>query len=264
MGAGEKKSSPDSTNDISQVQQTDIRLHHFPDIPVGDLSKGRRCASLEERFQHSNFQNVDSACENMFSSFNKKKIFQKKKSLSIAEIAAEAYQKGFIDGEKKGIVDGEKSGFDSSLKKIEPVLNSLQEALLLLKKIRKETYECIEKEVAELALAIAKKVICQEVKTDKQVVVCIAREALTKVKESGQIKIKMSPSDLQFINETKYQLSNLIENIDNVTFDAEESIASGGCIIETDLGEIDARIEKQLQVVEESFRSEIEKSNLEA
>ena len=78
MGAGEKKSSPDSTNDISQVQQTDIRLHHFPDIPVGDLSKGRRCASLEERFQHSNFQNVDSACENMFSSFNKKKIFQKK------------------------------------------------------------------------------------------------------------------------------------------------------------------------------------------
>lgn len=264
MGAEEKKSLPNSTNGISQIQQTDLRLHYFPDISVDDLSKGHRHASLEERFQHSNFENVDSVCGNMFTRLNEENIFKKKKSLSIAEIAAEAYQKGFIDGEKKGIVDGEKSGFDAGLKKIEPVLNSLQEALLLLQKIRKETYDCIEKEVVELALAIAKKVICREVKTDKAVVVCIAKEALARVEESGRIKIKMSPSDLQFINETKYQLSKLIENIDNVTFEAEESITSGGCIIETDLGEIDARIEKQLQAVEESFRADIEKSNLEA
>ena len=34
---------------------------------------------------------------------------------------------------------------------------------------------------------------------------------------------------------------------------------NGGCIIETNLGDIDARIEKQLQAVEEAFRSEINK-----
>jgi flagellar assembly protein FliH len=69
----------------------------------------------------------------------------------------------------------------------------------------------------------------------------------------------MSPSDLQFINEIKHQFSNLISHIDDVTFEAEESIQSGGCIIETDLGEIDARIDKQLQAVEESFRAATEK-----
>jgi flagellar assembly protein FliH len=70
----------------------------------------------------------------------------------------------------------------------------------------------------------------------------------------------MSPSDLQFIKETHSQLSNMIENIDNVTLEAAENIQSGGCIIETDLGEIDARIEKQLQAVEESFRTAMEKT----
>jgi len=70
----------------------------------------------------------------------------------------------------------------------------------------------------------------------------------------------MSPSDLQFIKETRSQLSNMIENIDNITLEAAENIQSGGCIIETDLGEIDARIEKQLQAVEESFRTAMEKT----
>ncbi len=52
----------------------------------------------------------------------------------------------------------------------------------------------------------------------------------------------------------------MIENIDHVTLEAAENIQSGGCIIETDLGEIDARIEKQLQAVEESFRTAVEKT----
>ena len=128
-----------------------------------------------------------------------------------------------------------------------------------VKNLREETYQSVEKEVVELALAIARQVICREVTMDREIVVCVAREALAKVGDSGIIKIKMSTADLQFINETRHQLSSLISNIDDVTLEAEESIQSGGCIIETDLGEIDARIEKQLQAVEESFRAATEK-----
>ena len=74
----------------------------------------------------------------------------------------------------------------------------------------------------------------------------------------------MNPADLQFINETKYQLSNLIADVNSVTIEAEENIQSGGCVIETDLGQIDARIEKQLQAVEESFRGARENSNVDS
>ena len=129
-----------------------------------------------------------------------------------------------------------------------------------LNNIRQETYQEIETEVVELALAIARRVICHETTIDREIVVCVAREALAKVEDPGRIKIKMSPSDFQFIKKTRSQLSNMIENIDNVTFEAAENIQNGGCIIETDLGEIDARIEKQLQAVEESFRNAVERS----
>ena len=120
--------------------------------------------------------------------------------------------------------------------------------------LRKKTYQSIENELVELALAIARQVICQEIAMDREIVVCVAREALAKVDDPGKIKIKMNPADLQFINETRYQLSKLIDGVNNITVEPEENIQSGGCVIETDLGEIDARIEKQLQAVEESFR----------
>jgi flagellar assembly protein FliH len=183
----------------------------------------------------------------------------RKGSISTAQLNEQAYQRGLADGREKGMIDAENSWQALAEKKIEPLLISLQEILLQLNNIRKDTYREIEKEVVELALAIAKQVICQEISIDRDIVVCVAREALAKVEYPGSVKIMLSPSDLQFVKETRSQLSNLIQNIENVTFEAAENIQSGGCIIETDLGEIDARIEKQLEAVAESFRTTMEK-----
>jgi flagellar assembly protein FliH len=183
----------------------------------------------------------------------------KKGSITTAQLSQHAYQRGFDDGRKKGIADAEIKWTSLERQKIEPALMSLHEILSQLNTIRKETHQEIEKEVVELALAIARQVICQEVTFNRDIVVCVAREALAKVEDPGRVKIKMNPSDLEFIRNTRSQLNDLIENIDNVTFEAEEQIQSGGCIIETDLGEIDARIERQLQAVEESFHEAIQK-----
>jgi flagellar biosynthesis/type III secretory pathway protein FliH len=83
---------------------------------------------------------------------------------------------------------------------------------------------------------------------------------LSQVEIPGKIKIRLNPADLKFITETQDQISKSMHQMDNVTFEAEEGIAAGGCVIETGLGEIDARIEKQFQVVEDKFRSEFAQS----
>jgi flagellar biosynthesis/type III secretory pathway protein FliH len=257
----EKKSLPSNENRTTHRRQTGFRLHYFPDIPVDGQVGVRRCSPPEDNFQRSHYDSSDAACSESASGIDGPDHLYKKRRLTADEREVQAYQKGFTDGKAEGLVEGQNKGFEQGAQKIKPLLSSVEEALIQLNKIREETYEQIEKEVVELALAIAQKVICHEITTDRETVVCVAREALAKVDDPGKIKIKMSPADLQFINETKDQLSNLISDIDNVTLEAEDSIQSGGCVIETDLGEIDARIEKQLQAVEESFRSTMEKSN---
>lgn len=263
MDAEEKKSLPSNQGRSSQSRQTGFRLHYFPDIPVDGQLGVRHCASAHDYFQRTEYDSTDPACMDSAGGLDEPKSLTRQAALTARECEERAYHKGFMDGKAQGINDGEHTGFELGTKKIEPLISSITEALSQLNAIRQETYQQIEKEVVDLALAIAQKVICREISTDPETVVCVAKEALAKVDDPGKIKIKMNPSDLQFINETKYQLSNLIADIDHVTFEAEESIQSGGCIIETELGEIDARIEKQLQAVEESFRRALAKASAE-
>ena len=130
--------------------------------------------------------------------------------------------------------------------------------------MRREIHRKIEKEVAQLAVSIAKKIVCHEVKTTEETVVCVAREALSRVEDPGKIKVKLNPADLQFIQDTKSQLSHLLDDVESIRFEAEDSIQSGGCLIETDMGDIDARIEKQFQAIEESFQIEFDQPKQES
>ena len=236
-------------------------LHCFPDIQTDESTNSHRCSPTEENFKRIKYETIGSKGIDMASRSDDDRACNiRKGSISTAQLNEQAYQRGLADGRERGMIDAENSWQALTEKKIEPLLISLQEVLLQLNNIRKETYREIEKEVVELALAIAKQVICQEISIDRDIVVCVAREALAKVEDPGSVKIKLSPSDLQFVKETRSQLSNLIQNIENVTFEAAENIQSGGCIIETELGEIDARIEKQLEAVEESFRTAMAKT----
>ena len=260
MGAEEKKLLPSTDADVSHEHRSGLKLHCFPDIPLSDPENIRTCLALEEDFKRTRFGDRNTACSDWSPEYGSPATKPEKDAASAGRFDVEAYQKGFNDGLAKGCADGEQAGFERASNKLEPLLDGLQEALGQLKNLRAETYHSIEKEVMELALAIARKVICREIAMDREIVAYVAREALASVENPGDIKIKMNPQDLQYINETKYKLSELIGNIDIASLEPEENIQSGGCIIESNLGEIDARIEKQLLAVEESFRNAFENS----
>lgn len=259
MAAEEKKSLSSNESRSSADSQTGFRLHYFPDIPVGSQLGVRRCPSTQDNFQRTQYDSDNPACQGFAGGVDEPRSLARQTALTADEREERAYRKGLADGKAQGLNEGEHTGFEQGTKKIEPLITSIKEALIQLNSLREETYQQIEKQVVELALAIARKVICREISTDKETVVCVAKEALAKVDDPGKINIKMNPSDLEFINETQYRISNLIADVNNVTFEAEDSVQSGGCVIETDLGEIDARIEKQIQAVEESFRRAMEK-----
>jgi len=174
------------------------------------------------------------------------------RKLKASDVENQAYIQGFAKGEKAGMESGEN--------KFKPVLNNFRQAFLELEKVRKEIYLHAEKKTVNLALAIAKKVVCHEIATNKEVVFNVIKEAVKKVVNHGRIIIKISPSDLRFIKNSDHGFLNFVDNIENITFEEDETISDGGCVIETDFGNIDARIERQFQVVEEAFKSEIQRS----
>lgn len=246
--AEEKKSLPDRVKKESEGLQDDFRLHYFPNIPVDEPVVD--CGGLpgDSEFRRSHFKPTSATCSDPAPEPESEQAPLKEKGPSVEAIKESAFQKGFIEGKRVG--------FESGTKKADPVINSLSEALGQLENIRKQIHEALEEEVARLALAIAKKIVCHEIKTDQETVICIAREALSRVENPGKVKIKLHPDDLQFIKDTQSQLSRFLYNVESIRFEAEASIQNGGCLIETDMGDLDARIEKQFQAIEESFQTQ--------
>jgi len=51
-----------------------------------------------------------------------------------------------------------------------------------------------------------------------------------------------------------------VEKLENVHFEADAAITTGGCVVETNFGTVDARIESQLDQIDAAFADELEKS----
>jgi len=250
VDGGGKKSLSNSGKKMVETPQKKIELHYFPDIPVGTSTVNPGCASEKNSFKRIHFESGGSSGSGTPGVTDDHDSARHPSSTD--DIEKQAFQNGFQEGER--------SALESHNAEVAFAVTSLKRAVTDIQNLRQEIYLSIEHEVVELALSIARKVVCQEIKTNKDVVVCVAREALSQVEVPGNIKIRLNPADLEFITENRAQISGLSRQIENVTFEAEEGIASGGCVIETKLGEIDARIEKQFQIVEDKFRAEFARS----
>ena len=158
-----------------------------------------------------------------------------------------------------GYAQGQKAGMEMATSKIEPMLNSFKQAAAELEKIRKQLYRNAERQAVDLALAVARKIICHEVNVNRTVVLDVVKEALKRVADHDQILIRVNPGDVETMKDPRCQLSALVDHVDSILVEPDMSIPAGGCVIETQLGNIDARIEEQLKAVEEAFKAELKK-----
>jgi len=231
-------------------QSQSVKPYCFPDMPVGSaVEKSTR--SENNVFQRINF---DESGKLRPGNYLTNTDDLEDVRADAKEIKEQAYIEGFENGEREGL--------ESVKSSLEPVLQHLNQSIDELENAKEELLLKTEREAVELALAIAEKIVSHEVKTNRDVIVNVVQAALKKIVDRKKIKIRLSPSDFQFLNHAKSQIPGLEEQFEKATFEEDKAIMNGGCVIKTNLGDIDARIEKQFQAVEEAFRSEIKKLRL--
>lgn len=164
----------------------------------------------------------------------------------LVTLEREAYEKGFEAGER--------AGFELGVKKAEVLFSGLGKILSELSSFKSDLYEPCEQEMVELTLAIAKKVIQREVE-DKETVLDCVRTAVKAVVAAGEIVIKVNPKDLEVLNANRNELARYSGGVKGLKIEADEEIGKGGCIIETDYGEVDATINSLLSDVEERLKN---------
>jgi flagellar assembly protein FliH len=154
----------------------------------------------------------------------------------------EAKDSGKTEGREDGYAEG-KAEVDRLIERTQVVLERAQDK-------RAEILSDTEKEIVSLVLLISRKVIKVLSENQRDIIISNVIEALRKVKAKGNIIIKVNLVDLQLATEHKQNFIGLMEGVKSINIVEDSSVDQGGCIIETDFGEIDARIASQLAELE--------------
>ncbi len=125
-----------------------------------------------------------------------------------------------------------------------PAMHSAAEALSLE---RDRWLAEWESAAIRLSVTIAEKLIRHELSIKPE----ISSETLFKTLELAagqpQIKLRMHPDDLKLLGNHPEEVIRSMAACGDAAFVADETISRGGCVIETDHGIIDARLETQLE-----------------
>ncbi len=171
----------------------------------------------------------------------------KEAELKVSEIEHEAYKKGYDAGREEGYKEGQAE--------VMRLIDRLGTVVATAVDIRDEIIRASEKMMTEMILMIARKVIKDEIVERREVVINNIKEAIKRVKDRDRIDIRVNFADLDMTTAHKDELIKMMESLRKVNIYEDQRVERGGCIIETDVGAVDARISTQLDAIEEAIRN---------
>ena len=147
-----------------------------------------------------------------------------------AQIEEDAYTSGFAKGQEEGrkIINGK-------MQYVEGVLAGIQDE-------RKSLYRKYEGDLVELVKAMVEKVVNHEVSVNPRVIPACLRLALSYVVENSEVKVHLNGNDFNRIRELGLVNPELLEGFKQLELIEDESVSEGGCLLETEFGEVDATI----------------------
>jgi flagellar assembly protein FliH len=107
-------------------------------------------------------------------------------------------------------------------------------------------YRAAERQVVDLALQIAQKVIEHEVENMPDLAVNVIRSALDEMDARTAVRVRVSPDDEELLRRRWPQVVPSAIGAERIELQADERIQSGGAIIETTQGQVDAQLETKL------------------
>ncbi len=169
----------------------------------------------------------------------------KEAEAQVEEIRRNAYSEGFESGREAGYQEG-KQEVERLIKHLHGIISSAIEK-------RTEIIDESETQVINLVLLIAKKVIKVISENQKNVVINNVIQALRKLKSRGDVVLRVNLEDVELTTDHVKDFMRMVENVRSITVLEDSRVDQGGCIIETDFGEIDARIKSQFNEIEEKI-----------
>lgn len=160
-------------------------------------------------------------------------------------IVREAYAEGL----RRGTEAGRAQFFEAVGQSAEALRNAAD----AVRRAHDEFLESLTPQVLVLVQEIARRVLRREATADPELVRVMARAALSNLLERERVTMHFNPADLNALQERGISFLEEFDGTPHLSVVPHESVAPGGCIVETDALYVDARLDAQLEKVFEAL-----------
>jgi flagellar assembly protein FliH len=157
--------------------------------------------------------------------------------------AQEHYQHGYRDGEAA-----------ARKAKADVAIEELAESVADLAQTRSALFRSSQADVLRLAMAVARRIIHRELLMSPDVLGGVISVALDRIEEADLHRIRVHPAFVDRIDESLSGRTNGRK----VQIVADSSLPLGGCVFETQHGNVEAGIESQLSEIERGLADHLE------
>jgi flagellar assembly protein FliH len=165
------------------------------------------------------------------------------------QLQMQAQEQGFQQGYQQGLESGAQAGQQQVGQLIYQVRDLYVQAI----KQRQWLMQSVEPELARLSTKVAEKIVGEELKCNPEVILGIVKSALTGLGDREEISVRVNPVDYQVAHKSKPVFERMVEGLKKFEIISDASIDEGGCVIETNLGNMDARLSTQIATLEAAF-----------
>jgi flagellar assembly protein FliH len=176
-------------------------------------------------------------------------VIEEKPDDTFQKQLAAQYQLGVNKGYQAAAEELEKAYSEklfNKVKDIHTIASGLEQKIA-----EQENY--FESTVVQLAMIIAEKIIKREI-GHKPITGDVMKESLRKIIGANNVKVKLNPADLaELQNEANIILND--SAFTKIKFEPDERIERGGCFIESEIGNVDARLSTQLAELKKNIEA---------
>lgn len=155
----------------------------------------------------------------------------------LAALEREAFTKGYAQGERAGLEAGGK--------RAEAMLRRLAQTLEELSGLRDNMVRQTERELVQLSMAIARRILQREVSVDGELTAALAHIALERLGGTTPATVRLHPDDYAVV--MAGQVTPLSGR--QVEIRPDPAVSRGGCLVESEFGFINASVDAQVDEI---------------
>jgi flagellar assembly protein FliH len=164
-----------------------------------------------------------------------------------------AYQEGY----KLGLDEGHKKAFEDHSEAIKANLQEMSTVLASIKNMKKEICSFNESHMVQLLFHMAARLTHDHLKVENQPIVDIIKQAVELAQSEESVTVHVSEKQIAFLETLQAQKKVELDFLDKVKFISNSNITPGGCIVETNYGEVDARVEQRIEKLWETLKENL-------